>query len=209
MLWMFIVEVLYYVTPALVGQVLESYYILLFHSWGCKPQCVVVVEAKDSSTVALTSLWITYEVFHTLQMLWMCRVWVLTMLPLHMLAKLFEVTWKSGYLLRCKPQCVVVVEAKDPSKMSLTSLWNTCDIIWSVSQHPYAVDVHMGSAATTSLPMPSLVNKSLTLKVTWGMVQAWVAKKLVSDPLRVFTMSIYCSGTPISREPRHLRSRSL
>ena len=65
MLWMFIVEVLYYVTPALVGQVLESYYILLFHSWRCKPQCVVVVEARDSSTVALTSLQITYEVFHS------------------------------------------------------------------------------------------------------------------------------------------------
>jgi hypothetical protein len=40
-----------------------------------------------------------------------------------------------------------------------------------------------------------------------GMVQAWVAQKLVKrDILRVFTMSLFRSGTPIPREPRHFRS---
>jgi hypothetical protein len=43
-----------------------------------------------------------------------------------------------------------------------------------------------------------------------GMVQAWVAQKLVKrDILRVFTMSLFCSGTPIPQEPRQFRSRLL
>jgi len=41
-------------------------------------------------------------------------------------------------------------------------------------------------------------------------VQAWVAQKLVKrDILRVFTMSLFCSGTPIPQEPRQFRSRLL
>jgi hypothetical protein len=43
------------VTPALVGYVLESFYILLY-SWGGKPQCVVVVEAIYLIKMTLTPL---------------------------------------------------------------------------------------------------------------------------------------------------------
>jgi len=43
-----------------------------------------------------------------------------------------------------------------------------------------------------------------------GMVQAWVDQKtLKRDILRVFTMSRFCSGIPIPREPWHFRSHSL
>jgi hypothetical protein len=46
--------------------------------------------------------------------------------------------------------------------------------------------------------------------VASGMVQAWVGQKTCKrDILRVFMMSLFCSGTLIPREPRHFRSRSL
>ena len=44
---------------------------------------------------------------------------------------------------------------------------------------------------------------------TAGMVQAWVSqKRLKPDILRLFTMSLFCSGILIPREPRHFKSRS-
>ena len=46
--------------------------------------------------------------------------------------------------------------------------------------------------------------------VALGMVQAWVGQKTCKrDILRVFMMSLFCSGTLIPREPRHFRSCSL
>ena len=62
----------------------------------------------------------------------------------------------------------------------------------------------MGSAATTSLPMPSLVNKSLTLKVTWGMVQAWVAKKLVNVTFYEFLRCPFIALAPLFHEKRDI-----
>ncbi len=44
------------------------------------------------------------------------------MLPLLSFAKLVEDTQNSGYLLRGKPQCSVVVEALDPSQIAPTSI---------------------------------------------------------------------------------------